>query len=205
MMKQELILLALDASPILDLMERALRAAGYEVAVAHDRPSMDRSIQEAIPALVIIGEKFADAEGLSMSREMLERFPTLPIILYTEQDTTGLLRSAFKASLEKKAKISETERIKLEAIISNIQDGVIVIDEHQHILLINHAVRDIFRLSGDPLAGKPLKDVIANDHLHALLVRASDGPLKYHEINFNDGRVFNAQYTPIPKIGGAVT
>ncbi len=247
MMKQELILLALDASPILDLMERALRAAGYEVAVAHDRPSMDKSIQEAIPALVIIGEKFADAEGLSMSREMLERFPTLPIILYTEQDTTGLLRSAFKtglmgylcpplkvddivdevrrslnrarslgdwlrrevkrttASLEKKAKISETERIKLEAIISNIQDGVIVIDEHQHILLINRAVRDIFRLSSDPLAGKPLKDVIANDDLHALLVRASDGPLKYHEINFNDGRVFNAQYTPIPKIGGAVT
>jgi two-component system, OmpR family, phosphate regulon sensor histidine kinase PhoR len=29
--------------------------------------------------------------------------------------------------------------------------------------------------------------------------------LKYHEINFDDGRVFNAQFTPIPKIGGAVT
>jgi two-component system NtrC family sensor kinase len=37
------------------------------------------------------------------------------------------------------------------------------------------------------------------------LDRAADGPLKYHEINFDDGRVFNAQYTPIPKIGGAVT
>jgi signal transduction histidine kinase len=29
--------------------------------------------------------------------------------------------------------------------------------------------------------------------------------LKYHEINFDDGRVFNAQYTPIPKIGAAIT
>jgi two-component system NtrC family sensor kinase len=47
--------------------------------------------------------------------------------------------------------------------------------------------------------------VISNADLRALLVRASDGPLKYHEINFDDGRVFNAQYTPIPKIGGAVT
>lgn len=247
MAKQELILLALDASPILDLMERALRAAGLEVAVAHDRPSMDKSIQEAIPALVIIGEKFAKEDGVSISQELLTRFPTLPIVLYTEQDTTGLLKSAFKmglmgylypplkmgdivdevqrslsrarglgdwlrrevkrttASLEQKANISETERVKLEAIISNIQDGVIVIDEHQSILMINQAVREIFNLGADSFAGKPLKDVIVNDDLRALLVRSSDGPLKYHEINFDDGRVFNAQYTPIPKIGSAVT
>jgi signal transduction histidine kinase len=50
-----------------------------------------------------------------------------------------------------------------------------------------------------------LKDVVANADLNALLVRSREGALKYHEINFDDGRVFTAQYTPIPKIGGAVT
>ena len=34
-----------------------------------------KSPQEAIPALMIIGEKFADSDGLSISSEMLERFP----------------------------------------------------------------------------------------------------------------------------------
>jgi two-component system NtrC family sensor kinase len=29
--------------------------------------------------------------------------------------------------------------------------------------------------------------------------------MKYHEINFHDGRVFNARYTPIPNVGSAIT
>lgn len=247
MAKQELILLALDASPILDLMERALHAAGFEVAVVKDRQGFDKSVQEAIPALIVVGESFAGQDGISISQEMLERFPTMPIILYASQDAPGLAKSALKAglsgyfypplkmedivnevqrsllrarklgdwlrrevkrttaSLEEKAKISEAERIKLEAIFSNIQDGVIVVDDHQHILLANRMVRDIFGLGDVPLLGKPLKDVVANADLNALLVRSREGALKYHEINFDDGRVFTAQYTPIPKIGGAVT
>jgi two-component system NtrC family sensor kinase len=66
-------------------------------------------------------------------------------------------------------------------------------------------VRDIFNLGSKEIVGRALIDVISNADLRALLVRASDVPLKYHEINFDDGRVFNAQYTPIPQIGAAVT
>jgi two-component system NtrC family sensor kinase len=103
------------------------------------------------------------------------------------------------------AEISETERGKLEAIIANIQDGVIVMDDRQKILFVNRSIRDIFGLDGRELAGKSLADVIQNADLKAMMIRSSEGPLKYHEINFDDGRVFNAQYTPIPKIGAAVT
>lgn len=248
MAKQEMILLAMDPSPTLDLMQRALSAAGFEVAIVHNRPALDKSVQEAIPSLMLIGDTFAGQDGLTASSEMLARFPTLPIILYANQDTTGLAKSILKkglsgylypplkmadivdevqrclvrartlgdwlrrevkrttASLEEKAHISETERVKLEAIIANIQDGVIVMDEGQNILLINRAVREIFSLGEEtPLTGKSLKTVITNDDLHALLDRTNEGVLKYHEINFDDGRVFNAQYTPIPKIGSAVT
>jgi two-component system NtrC family sensor kinase len=247
MAKQELILLALNASPILDLMQRALSATGFDVAVSNDRAGLDKSVQEAIPSLLIIGQKFSEEDGLSVSKDLLERFPTLPIILYAEQDTTGLAKSALKmglsgylypplkmddivnevnrslararqlgdwlrkevrrttSSLAEKAKISETERTKLEAIIANIQDGVIVIDDHQHILFLNRAIREIFDLNGREVSGKPINDVILNADLRALISRSVDGPLKYHEINFDDGRVFNAQYTPIPRIGAAVT
>ena len=247
MAKQDLILLALNPSPILDLMERALLAAGFGLGIVHNRSEMNRALQETVPALLIIGEKFVDLDGFAISTEILGRFPTLPIILYAEKDTTGLAKSALKlglsgylypplkmedivdevqrslararqlgdwlrrevkrttSSLAEKVDLSEAERHKLEAIIANIQDGVIVMDRHKNIILINRTVRDIFNLGNKDVNGKALADVISNADLNALLARASDGPLKYHEINFDDGRVFNAQYTPIPKIGGAVT
>jgi PAS domain S-box-containing protein len=247
MAKQDLILLALNPSPILDLMERALTAAGYGLAIVNNRSELNRALQESIPALMIIGEQFVGQDGFSISKEILERFPTLPIILYADKDATGLVKSALKmglsgylypplkisdiveevqrslarartlgdwlrrevkrttSSLTEKADFSESERNKLEAIITNIQDGVIVMDRNKNIMLVNSAVRDIFNLDKVEIVGKALADVITNADLRALLVRASDGPLKYHEINFDDGRVFNAQYTPIPKIGAAVT
>jgi PAS domain S-box-containing protein len=247
MAKQDLILLALNPSPILDLMERALTAAGFGLAIVHNHLELNRAMQESIPALLIIGEEFSGKDGFSLSKEILERFPTLPIILYADKDTTGLAKSALKmglsgylypplkmpdivdeverslararklgdwlrrevkrttSSLAEKADFSEAERHKLEAIISNIQDGVIVMDKNKKIILLNHAVRDIFNLDNKDIVGKALADVISNADLKALLVRVGDGPLKYHEINFDDGRVYNAQYTPIPQIGGAVT
>ena len=247
MAKQVLILLALNPSPILDLMQRTLQAAEFDMAIAQDQAGVDRCMQESIPDLMVIGDTFANQDGFSISKELLERFPTLPIILYAEQDTTGFAKSALKAglsgylypplmmaditdevqrsltrarklgdwlrrevtrttsSLTEKAKLSESERFKLEAIISNIQDGVIVIDEKRNILLANRSVYDIFKLDSKQIVGRLLGDVISNVDLKALLARAGNGPLKYHEINFDDGRVFNAQYTPIPKIGAAVT
>ena len=247
MAKQDLILLALNPAPILDLMDRTLHAAGFEVARAYDQTGLSIAVQESIPALLVIGEQLADKDGLSISKDLLERFPTLPIILYADRDITGLAKSALKlglsgylypplkmsdivdevekslargrklgdwlrrevkrttSSLVEKAEISETERNKLEAIIANIQDGVIVIDQHKNILLVNRMIREIFNLDGKETVGKPLVDVIPNADLKALMIRSNEGPLKYHEINFDDGRVFNAQYTPIPKIGAAVT
>lgn len=247
MAKHDLILLALDASDILSLMERALRAAGFGVAVAHDRDGLNKSLHESVPALVILGEKFAKLDGVVLAAELLDRFPTLPILLYAAQDRPGIAKTALDtgisnyifppltmedivsyvrqalqrarhlgdwlrrevkrttSSLAEKAKISESERSKLEAIISNIQDGVIVIDDNKNILLINGAAQEMFSLDGQDLEGMPVGDVVHNLDVRALLARAGEGSLKYHEINFDDGRVFNAQYTVIPKIGGAIT
>lgn len=245
-MKKNLLLLALDPAPILDLMERALRAAAYEVAIVHNREGMDKSLQESLPALIVIGEKFAGSDCFTLAHEILERFPTLPIILYSEKDTTGLAKAALKnglagylhpplkiddivgevnrcmararklgdwlrrevkrttASLAEKAKISESERVKLEAVISNIQDGIIVVDDKWNILLVNKLVREIFGLGNANLNETPLEKVIANPDVRALLTRSMAGSLKYHEVNFDDGRVFNAQVTPIPNIGVAI-
>ena len=247
MTKQDLILLAINESSVSDLAEKALHAAGFDVATVREQDAMDRSIQEAIPSLMILGEKFAGRDWLSVVHDVFERFPTMPIILYASQDTTGFAKSALKAglsgylypplkmedivsevqrsmahasklgdwlrrevkrttaSLQEKAKISESERLKLEAILSNIQDGLILLDDNENILMVNQNIREIFRLDEKPVIGKWLRDMIPNADMHALLDRSKEGALKYHEINFDDGRVFNAQYSSIPRIGNAVT
>ena len=247
MSKQDLILIALSQSSVADLMQRTLQAAGFEVTVAHDRHGLDKAVQEAIPSLIIISGMFDGQDGFRISQGLLERFPTLPIILYADRDTTGMAKSVIQyglsgylypplqmrdiideihnslararklgdwlrrevrrttSSLAEKAKISEAERVKLEAIISNIQDGVIVMDEDQCILLVNRTIREVFNLTDTNINGRPISDLIANADLKSLLSRSGETPLKYHEINFDDGKVFNSQYTPIPKIGSAVT
>ncbi len=244
MAKQDLILLALNPSPVLDLMERVLLGAGFGLGIIHNRSEMNRALQETVPALLIIGEKFVDLDGFAISTEILGRFPTLPIILYAEKDTTGLAKSALKlglsgylypplkmedivdevqrslaharqlgdwlrrevkrttSSLAEKVDLSESERHKLEAIIANIQDGVIVMNNHKNIILINRTVRDIFNLRHKDVNGKALADVISNADLNALMSRASDGPLKYHEINFDDGRVLMHNTHPSPESAG---
>lgn len=247
MARQDLILLAMDASPSLDLLSKALRASGFDPVIAHDREAMEKSIQNAIPALIVIEEKLSGEDGFAISTDVLSRFPTLPIILYSggnppdfpmkvlRAGMSGYFHAPLKideiveeirrclvraralgdwlrrevkrttASLEQKARISESERAKLEVIISNIQDGVLVLDEHHHVLLANQTIYEMFGLNGDPIMGKYVKDVIPNADLSALIDRAHSGALKYHEINFDDGRVYNAQYTPLPRIGSAVT
>jgi len=55
MSNHDFILLVLDPAPLLDLMERALRAAGYEVAIVHDKEELDKAVAETNPALVMVG------------------------------------------------------------------------------------------------------------------------------------------------------
>jgi PAS domain S-box-containing protein len=247
MPKRDLVLLALDDSPILQLMQRALKAASYETAAASDHKMLNTIIQETVPALIMIGEQFDDLPGVKIAREILERFPTMPILIYAEresfllykevvqaglsgclfpplrnEDITGsvercLLRARnlgdwlrrevkrTTASLERRVTMSETELKRYEFIFANTQDGVLILDENGSIQLSNRAMEIAFDLPGENVRGKPVFEVINHPDIDSLLKRAHDLPLKYHEINFDDGRIYNAQYTPIGGFGSVIT
>ena len=247
MADRDMILLALDDSATSSLMERALRAAGYEVAVAREYDGLIKALNESSPALLLIGESFNGKNGIEISRGQLDRFPTLPILLYAEKDTTGTVKAVLQAglsgylypplktddivnavkrslerakhlgdwirrevkhttaSLEKRAQISESERKRLELIFSSIEDGVIVLDESRCFVLINRVAREIFGLDNSDVTGRPIENVISHNDLRALLAKSGEGAVRYYELNFDDGRVFNAQHTPIPQVGSAIT
>ncbi|HLF75292.1 MAG TPA: ATP-binding protein [Anaerolineales bacterium] len=92
MAKPDLILIALEDSSILMLMERALRAR-YETALARDTQALGRVLQESNPALLLVGEQFDGHEGVKVAKELLERFPTLPILVYAEKARPELIKS----------------------------------------------------------------------------------------------------------------
>jgi two-component system NtrC family sensor kinase len=94
MPKSDLILLALEEGQNLQLFERALAAASYEVAIAHDRPGLDKALQESSPALVVLSRNFQTADGLEIAAALLERFPTLPILLFLPHTSSEAIKRA---------------------------------------------------------------------------------------------------------------
>jgi PAS domain S-box-containing protein len=240
MQRNPLILLALDESPFLQLGERALRSAGYETAILHDRQGLARALQESTPSLLLIGERLRGESGLQLAAEQLERFPTLPILLYAEKDTLAIAKevlriglsgyifpplhtddmvAAVKRSLERARSIGDWVRgevkrttsslqrqvTEFDTIFNNIADGVIILDKQGYIILINQAAAQAFGATIESIFNRPVSKALPHPDLQSLLGRSAEDGLKYHEINFDDGRVFNAHYAPIPNIGSAIT
>lgn len=96
---KDLILLALDESHILKLMDRALQAVNYDTAIASDMKALSRLLQETTPALLMVAERFDGHDGLVIVQELLERFPTLPFLMYTEKVTPEFANKVFRLGI----------------------------------------------------------------------------------------------------------
>lgn len=97
------------------------------------------------------------------------------------------------------------ERKKLQTLLERIEDGVIVLDQQQRLLLINPAAQTAFSLSGQPLIGQPFHQVFARPERRELCEAVAKGVSNRIEIEADDGRAFSAQLTPIPEVGLAIT
>jgi PAS domain S-box-containing protein len=94
MPKSDLVLLALGDEQIRQLFEQALTSLMYHVAIARDRVALDKALQESSPALVIISQKFDGADELEIAAGMLERFPTMPVLLFLLNNSPEIVRQA---------------------------------------------------------------------------------------------------------------
>lgn len=97
---------------------------------------------------------------------------------------------------------SETERRKLETILTEIKSGALVIDQDNRILIVNPTAREILDISADPI-GKPVFQVVKNQQILGLL-RISGSQPRREEVELSDGRFFHALRTPVIGVGQAV-
>jgi len=97
------------------------------------------------------------------------------------------------------------EHKKLESILAQIEDGVIVIDYDYRIVMVNQIAQSIFNLVGKATAGMAFNDVFSHAELVELVSSGAKNGFSRGEINSPDGRVFSAYMTDIPSLGLAVT
>jgi two-component system NtrC family sensor kinase len=99
---------------------------------------------------------------------------------------------------------SEVERNKLETILTQVEDGVVVVGLDGRIILVNRTARSAFTLEDIILEGKPAKEIFQHPDMLDIF---EDNKIHVSrtEINLDDGRVLNAQITPIPEVGLAIT
>jgi two-component system phosphate regulon sensor histidine kinase PhoR len=100
---------------------------------------------------------------------------------------------------------SELERNKLESILTGIEEAVIVVDNDRRIVLINHRACEAFNIQEQSPIGKRAREVINHQDLLEILRDTTQSSPSRVELSLVDGRVLNAQITPIPGIGLVVT
>ncbi len=97
------------------------------------------------------------------------------------------------------------ERNQLETILTKIEEGVIVVDNDKRLMLLNRKARSVFELGAVNFTGKRVQEVLPHQELvEALTENVRTSPFCM-EVVLEDGLVFNAQITPIPEVGLAVT
>jgi signal transduction histidine kinase len=117
-------------------------------------------------------------------------------LMQTIADQAGL-------AIENARLFAETisERAKLAAVITGTEDAIMVIDETDHILLLNPAARRAFEIAEEDWIGHPLAKMVENQALHELFARlAVKGTAQNAEIPVA-ARTFYANLAPIPGVG----
>jgi two-component system NtrC family sensor kinase len=95
----------------------------------------------------------------------------------------------------------ERERTQLFTILNETEDGVIVIDHDDRLILVNHTARGAFDVGeAVDVTGQPLRALIKSPELSDLLSR----PKRASDIPLADGRTYSAHVTPIANVGRAV-
>jgi two-component system NtrC family sensor kinase len=97
------------------------------------------------------------------------------------------------------------EQNKLQTIISRIEDGVMVLDQDNRILLINRSAIHTFEFEENVPLGTPIQNILTDIELLSIILRGEENLTNRTEINTSDEHTYSAQVTPIPGVGLAVT
>ena len=97
------------------------------------------------------------------------------------------------------------EHNKLNTVLTNIQDGVIVIDQDKRMVFANKTIVDALGWRDLVITGRPYKELIAQSDLLDLIQDTGGSHSNRSEFSTEDGRVFSALLNTIPEVGMVIT
>ena len=101
---------------------------------------------------------------------------------------------------------AESERAKLEAVLREAEEAILVVDEEDRVLLCNAAACDIWHVNRNQLSHGPsprsIWEVVPDSTVRDLFVGTSDGGETIHrEVTLGNDRTYNAHLTPVEGVG----
>jgi two-component system phosphate regulon sensor histidine kinase PhoR len=99
----------------------------------------------------------------------------VPVRSPDEIGALGRALNVMAGRLRDKIRDLEQEQAKATAILDGMVEGVIAVDGHNQIALMNERVRAIFALGPGPVAGRSFLEVIRNADLHEVLRQTRTG------------------------------
>jgi two-component system phosphate regulon sensor histidine kinase PhoR len=92
-----------------------------------------------------------------------------PVRSPDEIGALGRALNVMGGRLRDKIRDLEQEQAKATAILDGMVEGVIAVDGHNQVVLMNERARAMFALGASPVAGRPFLEVIRNVDLHEVL------------------------------------
>jgi two-component system NtrC family sensor kinase len=118
--QRETALVVISDPQINFLLDRFLRSAGFNVVICPDSAVAKKELAVGSPALMILGEKLSDAQGLDFATGVLRQYPAVPIILFVSNDTPELLKSALRLGVSEYLCLP----LKAEDILKSVQNSL---------------------------------------------------------------------------------
>ena len=177
------------ASTAAGIVSGLLIAAAVLWQVAKVRTGLDRHLS----GLAAIAR--AERQPVTSLRGGLERAAALTeqIVLRVESDRDR--RRSGEAESRRTAGI-------LKTAFRSMQDGLVVVDADQSVLLVNPAARPLLSIA-DPVAGRPLEEVVRSPDAQTLVTAALAGEDRSDEFAIaRVGRIVQARATPLPSVVG---
>jgi len=118
-------------------------------------------------------------EMQQIAREMSEgRFDVrAPVRSVDEIGALGRALNVMMSRLREKIGDLEEERAKARAILDGMVEGVVAVDGHEAIMLMNERARVMFGVGAGRGEGKPFLEIIRNAELHELFRESRESPL----------------------------